>query len=423
MIRPIILLMLFISISQSQWQEINQPDIGTVSIILADGNQLFTATNQAQVYTSIDQADSWEMLADTMDTQPYGADLLLIKGDAVFFTQNIGEGPYNYICLSGFAGWGPWQELAHQSSALINMVDNDSLIFTLLNGISISSDSGENWTVIPDPPITGYIQLNLATNDYLYVSHGCQIYRTADLGQTWEDITSILDDVGFASPYSCSTILAMATHEDQLIISMYWGGGKGKLFVSDDHGTSWTVLNEFPVDHNVTAIASKNNVLYVGTGSTLSGVYYTTDFTTWIDFSNGLESYDNSVSQLVATDEFLYKTGGTINSYQIPLPELDTHWEGTQFVEFTLSQNYPNPFNPVTTLRYEVPRKSFINITIFDILGNVVSDLVSSNQTAGYKSIQWNATNNQGDSVPAGVYLYSIEAEDFRQTKKMILLK
>ena len=58
------------SIPQSQWQEINQPDIGTVSIILADGNQLFTATNQAQVYTSIDQTDSWEMLADTMDTQP-----------------------------------------------------------------------------------------------------------------------------------------------------------------------------------------------------------------------------------------------------------------------------------------------------------------------------------------------------------------
>ena len=229
MIRRIVLLLFFMSISQSQWQEINQPDIGAVSIILADGNQLFTATNQAQVYTSIDQADSWEMLADTMDTQPYVSDLLLIKGDAVFFTQNIGAGPYNYICLSGFAGWGPWQELAHQSSALISMVDNDSLIFTLLNGISISSDRGETWTEIPEPPITGYIRLNLATNDYLYVSHGCQIYRTADLGQTWEDITGILDDEGFASPYSCSAILAMASHEDQLIISMYWGGGVGPL--------------------------------------------------------------------------------------------------------------------------------------------------------------------------------------------------
>jgi len=423
MIRRIILQLLFISISQSQWQEINQPDIGTVSIILADGNQLFTATNQAQVYTSIDQADTWEMLADTMDTQPYGADLLLVKGDAVFFTQNIGEGPYNYICSSGFAGWGPWQELPHQSSALISMVDNDSLIFTLLNGISISSDRGEIWTEIPEPPITGYIQLNLVTNDYLYVSHGCQIYRTADLGQTWEDITGILDDIGFASPYSCSTILAMVRHEDQLIISMYWGGGKGKLFVSDDYGTSWTVLNEFPVDHSVNAIASKSNVLYVGTGSTLSGVYYTTDLTTWIDFSTGLESYDYSVSQLVATDEYLYKTGGTINSYKIPLPELDTHWERTQFIEFTLSQNYPNPFNPTTTLKYDLPEDAMVNITIYDMMGRVVNNLVSSQQRTGYKSIQWHATNNTGQPVSAGLYLYSIQAGDYTQTKKMVLLK
>lgn len=423
MIKRIILLLLFISISQSQWQEINHPDIGTVGIILADGNQLFTATNQAQVYTSIDQASSWEMLADTMDTQPYGVDLLLIKGDAVFFTQNIGAGPFNYLCLSGFAGWGPWQELAHQSSALTSMVDNDSLLFTLLNGISISSDVGETWIEIPEPPITGYIRLNLATNDYLYVSHGCQIYRTADLGQTWEDITGILDDEGFVSPYSCSAILAMASHEDQLIISMYWGGGLGKLFVSDDHGTSWTVLNEFPVDHSVTAIESKNNVLYVGTGTTLSGVYYTTDLTTWIDFSTGLESYDYSVSQLVATDEYLYKTGGTINSYQIPLPELDAYRESTQLVEFSLSQNYPNPFNPVTVIHYDLPEDALVNITIYDMMGRIVKTMVNAQQNAGYKSVIWDATNNAGQPVSAGLYLYTIQAGAFRQTKKMVMLK
>ena len=411
------------SISQSQWQEINQPDIGTVSIILADGNQLFTATNQAQVYTSIDQAGSWEMLADTMDTQPYGADLLLIKGDAVFFTQNIGEGPYNYICLSGFAGWGPWQELPHQSSALTNMVANDSLIFTILNGISTSSDMGENWTAIPEPPITGYIRLNLATNDYLYVSHGCQIFRTGDLGQTWEDITGILDDEGFAPPYSCSTVLAMATHEDQLIISMYWGGGLGKLFVSDDHGTSWTVLNEFPLDHSVNAIASKDNALYVGTGSTTSGVYYTIDLINWMDFSVGLESYDRSVSQLVATDEYLYKTGSTINSHQIPLPQLHTDLDNPLPVEFTLYHNYPNPFNPATTLSYELPEATFVTITIYDMKGRIINDLVRNQQNAGYWSMQWNATNNAGQPVSAGVYLYKIQAGEFSRTRKMILLK
>ena len=57
------------------------------------------------------------------------------------------------------------------------------------------------------------------------------------------------------------------------------------------------------------------------------------------------------------------------------------------------------------------------------MLGNVVNNLVNSNQSSGYKTVQWNATNNQGKPVSAGIYLYKIEVADFRQTKKMILLK
>ena len=84
---------------------------------------------------------------------------------------------------------------------------------------------------------------------------------------------------------------------------------------------------------------------------------------------------------------------------------------------------FPNPFNPNTTIKYYIPRKAYVNITIYDMIGNVIKNLVNENQNYGYKSVQWNATNNQGQSVSAGVYLYSIEAGDFRKTKKMILLK
>jgi hypothetical protein len=417
------LILFFVSFSQGQWQGINQPTIGTVSIIHANGNELLAATNQAQVFTSVDQANSWELLADTLNTQPYASDLLFFNDKAVFFTQNIGSGPYNYICPSVSSGWGSWQELPHQSSALTSMVGNDTLILTILNGISISSDLGQSWSTIPDPPFNGYIQLHLITNDYLYVSHGCQVFRTADLGQTWENITGILDDEGFISPYNCSTVLKMAAHGNQLIISMYWGGGLGKLFVSGDYGTSWTVLNEFPVDHSVNAIVSKHNVLYVGTASTISGVYYTTDLISWTDFSSGLESYDRSVSQLVATDEYLYKTGSTINSHQVPLPELNTTWERLLPLEFSLYQNYPNPFNPATIFRYDLPKNTNVKLTIYDLMGKIVKNLVSDQQNPGYKLIQWNSTNNKGQPVSAGMYFYTIQAGEFRQTRKMVLLK
>ena len=90
---------------------------------------------------------------------------------------------------------------------------------------------------------------------------------------------------------------------------------------------------------------------------------------------------------------------------------------------FKLIQNYPNPFNPTTTLKYDLYKDSFVDITVYDMLGNVVNNLINMNQNSGSKSTQWNATNNQGEPVSAGVYLYKIQAGDFSQTKKMILLK
>ena len=90
---------------------------------------------------------------------------------------------------------------------------------------------------------------------------------------------------------------------------------------------------------------------------------------------------------------------------------------------YKVHQNHPNPFNPVTALRYELPQDAMVNITIYDMIGRVVNNLVNSQQTAGFKSIQWNATNNAGQPVSAGLYLYTIQASEFMQTKKMILLK
>ena len=90
---------------------------------------------------------------------------------------------------------------------------------------------------------------------------------------------------------------------------------------------------------------------------------------------------------------------------------------------FVLHQNYPNPFNPITSLRYDLPEDGLVNITIYDMMGRIVKTLVNSSQTAGYKSVQWFATNDRNEPVSAGLYLYTIQAGKFRQTKKMVLLK
>jgi hypothetical protein len=98
---------------------------------------------------------------------------------------------------------------------------------------------------------------------------------------------------------------------------------------------------------------------------------------------------------------------------------------------FTLHQNFPNPFNPITTLRYDLPSDAFVTLSIHDMLGREVTQLVNTTQEAGFKSVQWDAKDSMGRPVSAGVYLYQIQAGDpslnsgygFVQTKKMVLLK
>jgi len=92
-------------------------------------------------------------------------------------------------------------------------------------------------------------------------------------------------------------------------------------------------------------------------------------------------------------------------------------------ITYNLYNAYPNPFNPVTTLRYELPETGLVNITIYDMLGRQVKILINQNQDAGYRSVVWNATNDYGTPVSAGIYLYQIQAGEYISTKKMVLLK
>ena len=91
--------------------------------------------------------------------------------------------------------------------------------------------------------------------------------------------------------------------------------------------------------------------------------------------------------------------------------------------EFALHDNYPNPFNPVTTINYDLPKDAYVNLIIYDIMGREVVNLAGKEMTAGYQTMTWNARNNAGALVSAGIYFYQIQTRDFIKTKKMVLLK
>jgi len=86
--------------------------------------------------------------------------------------------------------------------------------------------------------------------------------------------------------------------------------------------------------------------------------------------------------------------------------------------EFTLSQNYPNPFNPTTLIKYQIPVESFTTLKVYDVLGNEVVTLVKDEKTVGNYEVEFNATG-----FASGVYLYKLQAGEFVEVKKMIILK
>jgi len=85
---------------------------------------------------------------------------------------------------------------------------------------------------------------------------------------------------------------------------------------------------------------------------------------------------------------------------------------------FLLFQNYPNPFNPTTKINYELPITNYINLSIFNLLGELVTTLVDEKQNAGYHQVEWDASG-----FASGVYYYKLHAGEFVQVRKMVLIR
>jgi uncharacterized protein (TIGR02145 family) len=102
---------------------------------------------------------------------------------------------------------------------------------------------------------------------------------------------------------------------------------------------------------------------------------------------------------------------------------IDEHGGAEHPGAFRLTQNYPNPFNPVTTIEYNLPKRTQVTIEIFNVLGQKVRTLVNETRSAGSYRIEWNGNDDSGNPVSTGVYLYRFQAGDVVQTKKMLLIK
>lgn len=197
-----------------------------------------------------------------------------------------------------------------------------------------------------------------------------------------------------------------------------FAGTNGGVFVSTDNGESWTQRSTGLPYNDIYTIAVSGSNLFAGTPG---GVFQSANNgANWSKVNTGLTN--TSVKSLAASESDLFAgtEGGGV--FSMPLNLL-----GTSGVEtgknpgpdkYSLEQNYPNPFNPSTNITFSLPKSQFVSLRLYDILGNEAAVLVNGYKEAGTYTVHYDASN-----LPSGIYIYTIRAGQFTDSKKLLLFK
>jgi len=391
----------------AQWTQINT-NLGSTNItgLARVGSTIYAGTTTSGLFKSTDNGDSWSTYSGN-DTLP-SLNINGLEGDI------NGLGMFIYT-QNGLALLQP--PLALYVAPFTALLQNKN--------------------------ITLYRQYQSPSRRRIVGTKSAGVFFTDD-DNTWTESTGI--------PAGATKNITGFICQDINVLAI--GGTENGAGMTTDRGASWSEANT-----GLSGDAMKIHSMFSIFALTGNGIYFTplTAFTGWTtavptgDFracasdliSGKYYFFGNSVgtsidlnTSTVATIPLGGISGGVITSallygsnifvgtetggvFRAPLSITTSVQENNQLPnKFNLSQNYPNPFNPTTTISFNLPSKSYVSLKIFDALGREISVLVSEEMTAGTYSKQWNAT-----SLPSGMYFYRLQAGNYSETRKLVLLK
>jgi hypothetical protein len=194
--------------------------------------------------------------------------------------------------------------------------------------------------------------------------------------------------------------------------------------VSYDEGNNWSVIPFTTQPLGIRKIFhDKNDAVYIYVNTSGMGILYKKQkgSSQWIKLGelNGGNTYSFGLTmQINSRGDIFYLDYDTLFKIDNNITEVKYNEGSTVPNSYSLSQNYPNPFNPTTRIKYSIPQKSFVSISAFDILGKKVASLVNSEKEPGNYEIEFD-----GSRLTSGMYFYKLQANDFSQTKKFMLVK
>ncbi|HAB51173.1 MAG: hypothetical protein A3K31_00580 [Ignavibacteria bacterium RIFOXYA12_FULL_35_25] len=393
------------STGSSSWTTVMGGDGGATEVDFSNTNNLYMEYVNLAFFKSTNGGATF---SKAMSGIPVGPDFWDGTTDRTLFISPFSMDPNNSnIIVAGT--YRVWRT--------INSAGNWTAISGDLTGDGTGSSGSKISTVIVAKGNSNVI--------YAGCSNG-RIQVTTDGGSNWNLRNSGL-------PVAYCTRIATDPNNPSTAFATFSGFSSGnKVFKTTNFGVNWTNISSnlpnIPVNCLVVNPSDANN-LFVGTDL---GVFSTVNGgSSWAQDNNGLANVSVADLDYRLSDNKLFAATHGRSMFSTTIVTSVEEIKTTIPDKFELSQNYPNPFNPSTKFRYALPEGKNVKVTIFDLNGRRVTELVNNYQNAATYEVTWNGKNDSGVQVASGTYIYRIDAGDpssssgqsFNQVRKMVLIK
>lgn len=389
----------------AQWIPLDIDSTAVTSFAIKD-SFLFAGSGK-DIYMSSDEGNSWT------NKGLNNVRCLAVKDNYLF------AGRYQGVYRTTYDG-NDWIQLNNGLTPPLGTiirsfkVDGSNIWVSTEGGVFYSTDNGENWNSANNSLPSYIISLEI-NGSSIFAGHGDGqgIFLSTNNGISWTQKNGGLP--------GGTSVPELAVHNGNVYAGTYTG-----IYVTSDNGSNWISISNGLPNLEVSAFAFLGNNIFAGINNdqTNSGGVFQSinNGNSWVLINEGLGTKE--IGSLIIHNEFIF--AGTYSStgsavWRRPLSEIITTVEPLKEIlptKLELQQNFPNPFNPSTNIQYTISNRQFVTLKVCDLLGREVATLVNEEKAPGNYQAIFDAS-----ALSNGVYFYRLQAGNFVQTRKMILMK